>query len=495
MIKIEEKKYMVSPFKNKKILVVGLARSGTGAANLLSLLDANVTVTDSKPEKELKPFIKDLHESIEVVTGGNPEEIFNEADMIVVSPGVPMKISPLVHAKASGIPVVGELELAYRVMRSDFWKGRVAASEYTTPEFIGITGTNGKSTTTTLVDMMLKGSGLKTMLAGNIGNALSGELNRIIAEKEKVKINYIVTEISSFQLESIESFRPNIAAVLNITPDHLDRYESMDDYIEAKARIFENQIRGDVLVLNADDRETMELYRSRFKTESPAQPDVYFFSLKKEVEGMYLNGNDIFCNVSFQKEVKHEPLMNTGQMKIKGIHNIENAMAASLIGLLAGCSLDAVRKTLKAFGGLEHRLEFVHEAGGVQFINDSKGTNIGAVEKSLMSLEKVVLIMGGLDKGGDFSQLGEVVRERVKSLILIGEAKEKIANVLGEAARVYMAEDLNDAVETAISMATPGDSVLLSPGCASFDMFENFEDRGLRFKEAVLRLHRAGQED
>jgi UDP-N-acetylmuramoylalanine--D-glutamate ligase len=182
-------------------------------------------------------------------------------------------------------------------------------------------------------------------------------------------------------------------------------------------------------------------------------------------------------------------------MKIKGIHNVENAMAASLIGLLAGCSLDAVRKTLKDFDGLEHRLEFVHEAGGVQFINDSKGTNIGAVEKSLMSLENIVLIMGGLDKGGDFSQLGEVVRERVKSLILIGEAKEKIANVLGEAAHVYMAADLYDAVETAISMATPGDSVLLSPGCASFDMFKNFEDRGLRFKEAVRRLHRAGQQE
>ena len=458
-------------FRGKKILVVGLARSGTGAANLLSMAGAHVTITDKRSRSSLEEHINNLSADVRIVTDGNPEEVFNEADLILVSPGVPLYIPPLANARAMGIPVIGELELAYQ---------SVMSSEYSLPDFIGVTGTNGKSTVTTLIALMLKGAGRRTLLGGNIGNALTEEIQKIDSMPED-----IVAEISSFQLETIKEFRPKVAAILNITPDHLDRYENMQGYIDAKMRIFENQSEEDCLVLNADDYLIMELYEEK----KARMPKVFFFSRKKEVKGIYIRDEKIYCNIPLpSREIIDSSIISTHEIKIKGVHNIENAMAASLVAMLSGCPDKAVKDVLKSFPGLEHRLEFVEEINGVSYINDSKGTNVGAVAKSLEGLENVVLIMGGLDKGGDFPVLREMIKNKVKLLVLIGEAKKKIAQALGDTVRNIEVNDLNEAVKVSTANASKGDVVMLSPGCASFDMFADFEERGRRFKEAVRKL-------
>lgn len=490
MISVAEEKMK---FRDRKILVVGLARSGRGAANLLSAAGAHVTVTDKRSRNSLKEYIEELLPEVRIVTDGNPEEIFNEADMILVSPGVPLDIPPLTYAKSKGIPVIGELELAYQSVKSNEFRimsskvspdGSLTGTHYSLPAFIGITGTNGKSTVTTLIDLMLKGAGKMTLLGGNIGNALTEEIQKIDSMPE-----YIVAEISSFQLETIKEFRPKVAAILNITPDHLDRYEGMRDYIDAKAKIFENQTGDDYLVLNADDPLIMELY----DVKKAEMPKVFFFSREKEVEGIYLKGENIYSNLPDSKGVPpyaptKKELIKADEIRIKGVHNIENAMAASLVALLSGCSDKAVKDVLKRFSGLEHRLEFVKEINGVSFINDSKGTNVGAVAKSLEGLEKVLLIMGGLDKGSDFSVLRDLIERKVKLLILLGEAKEKIERAAGDAVETVKVNSLREAVEVSMANASKGDVVLLSPGCASFDMFTDFEERGRKFKEAVKEL-------
>ncbi len=500
-------------FRDKNIVVVGLARSGTGSANLLSELGAKVIITDSKPSNMLEANIKKLLPSVKVITDGNPQEIFDTADLIVISPGVPLNIPPLERAKIKGIPVIGELELAYQIIQGlgirgqgSIKKDKANISSLTpyplppTPSFIGITGTNGKSTTTTLVDLMLTEGGFNTLLGGNIGIALTEEILKagisdqglgISKEKDPSRItphslpDYIVTEISSFQLETIKEFRPRIAALLNITPDHLDRYENIQEYVDAKARIFENQASGDFLVLNADDPLVMEVRSEKLEVRSE-KPDIFYFSRRREVEGIYLKDEIIYCNLShLSLPTSHFPLISQNEIKIQGVHNIENAMAASLIALLAGCSFDAVRKVLEEFPGLEHRLEFVSEIRGVKFINDSKGTNVGAVAKSLEGFNNVVLIMGGLDKGSDFSVLKDLVRQKVKALVLLGKAKDKIVKALGDVTEIFMTDSIVSAVELSLSKASEGDVVMLSPGCASFDMFQDFEDRGRKFKEAV----------
>lgn len=497
MIVVEEEKQ--NKFKDKKVLVIGLARSGTGAANLLSGLGARVAVTDNKSRSALEAQIAKLSPSVEIITDGPPLDVFDDAELIVISPGVPLNIAPLVYAKEKGVPIIGELELAYQAVRSD--ESGVMNTE-TELAFIGVTGTNGKSTTTTLIDLMLKESGLSSLSGGNIGNALTEEILNMqqTYRGERLfvpaNIEYIVAEISSFQLETVSEFKPKIAVILNITPDHLDRYDSLDEYIAAKARIFENQSSDDYLVLNADDQRTMELYDSKFKIQNSRLPKVRFFSLEKEVEGIYLRDGLIHCNLhtsGLRKGVlPYAPakleLIKADDIRIQGVHNLENAMAASLVALIAGSSYDAVRAVLKNFPGLEHRLEHVDEINGVTFINDSKGTNVGAVVKSLESFDNATLIMGGTDKGGDFTTLREIVKRKVKHLILLGEAKEKIARELGELTETFKVSDLEEAVKVSMSKASPGDVVLLSPGCASFDMFDNFEQRGNTFKELVHKI-------
>ena len=473
--------------KGKNVTVVGLARSGTGAANLLAELGARVTVTDTKTGEELRDFVPRLNPAIEIALGSHPEDIFLSAGMVVVSPGVPLGIPPILRAKSKGVPILGELELAYQV---------VTYGSYDPPNrpllkggkggFLAVTGANGKSTTTALLDFMMKKGGFKTILGGNIGNALTEEILKIIGSRETV--DYIVAEVSSFQLESIKDFRPKVAAIVNITPDHLDRYHSLEEYSAAKARVFENQREDDFLVLNRDDPETMKLYNSKFKIQNSKLPRCFFFSRKQEVEGLYLKNGMVSCNLS-QLASRPFPIIKAEEIKIKGVHNLENAMAASAMALLAGCPLEAVIDSVKEFPGLEHRLEFVRELGGVLYFNDSKGTNVGAVVKSLESFSMpVILIAGGRDKAGDFSQLRDLVRERVKALILIGEAGEKIKKVLGDLKDTVMAKDLKDAIHRARTLAERGDTVLLSPACASFDMFANFEDRGRQFKGIVREM-------
>ena len=481
-------------FKNMKVLVAGLARSGTGAANLLSLLGADVTIIDRKSGSSLKANIDRLNPSIKVITGENPESIFTGSDLIVVSPGIPLNIPLIVKARVQGALIIGELELAYRVvMGSAPVLLPIANSPFPIPHspspvFIGITGTNGKSTVTTLVNLMMRRSGFRTLLGGNIGNALTEELFKMISGGEEISIDHIVAEISSFQLESIEEFRPKVAAILNITPDHLDRYSNIEEYIDAKLRIFENQQAGDFLILNADDPVLMQMGTEKLEVRSE-KPKTLYFSRQGEVEGIYFKDGMIYANSPcFPFPTSHLPLLSQDELKIKGLHNLENAMAASAVALASGCSYEAVADVLKDFPGLEHRMEFVEEFNGVRFINDSKGTNVGAVVKSLESFNKVVLIMGGLDKGGDFIGLRSLITEKVRALILLGRAKEKISDALGDITETLYVNDIKEAVKVSLSKASPGDVVLLSPGCASFDMFADFEDRGRKFKEAVREV-------
>ncbi len=449
--------------KGKKVVVVGLARSGVGAANLLHEFGASVTVTDKKKPEELGPYIEELRPGIQSYLGGHPPGLFEEADLIVISPGVPLSIAPLKAASERGVTIIGELELAYKVVG-----GKTA--------FLAITGTNGKSTATSLLDTMLNKGGITTLLGGNIGNALTKALT------EKVSADFIVAEVSSFQLETVHDFKPKGAAILNITPDHLDRYASMSDYIDAKCRIFLNQDREDFIVLNADDPMTAEIIKRIAKQRGRVGPHIFYFSRKKEIAGAwYKNGV-----INFDLPGLSSFTLDPSSFRIRGVHNIENAMAASVMALLSGCDPGAVSAALAEFPGLEHRLEFVREIDGVSFINDSKGTNVGAVVKSLESFNvPVVLIAGGRDKDGDFTQLRSLVRERVRALILIGEAGDKIRKALGDSTRIIMEDSLDSAVKEARGIASPGDIVLLSPACASFDMFRDFEHRGRRFKELV----------
>ncbi len=466
--------------KGKNILIFGLGRSGAGAANLLSRYGAEVTVTDKKTGDELKNYMDMLSPSVRLCLGGHPSSL-NGTDLIVISPGVPSDIEPVLKARQMGIKVIGELELAYQIVASG---GAGVPST-----FLAVTGTNGKSTTTTLLDLMLRRAGFRTVLGGNIGNALTEEIHKTIVGGQA--IDCVVTEVSSFQLESIEEFKPRVAAILNITPDHMDRYRSMDEYREAKAKIFMNQDEGDFLVLNADDPETMKVISKELKMKSE-KPKIFYFSRTKEVEGVYFKDGKVYCNLPDTSPLtSHSSLIIADEIRIKGVHNMENAMASAAMALLAGCPADAVVNALRDFPGLEHRLEFVREIDGVRFINDSKGTNVGAVMKSIEGFsEPIILIAGGRDKAGDFTPLIPLIREKVKALILIGEASLRLQEAFGRLTRTVMASDMGDAVGIAREMANSGDIVLLSPACASFDMFRDFEDRGRRFKDAVMGLDR-----
>ena len=462
--------------RGKKVLVIGAARSGIGAANILTQLGAHVTITDRKQEGDLLLLHK-VSVPVKRVLGRYSD--VNGTDLIVVSPGVPLDIEPLKDARVKGIEVIGELELAYRLIKE---REDLGLSE---AEFLAVTGTNGKSTTTTLLNLMLRESGFETILGGNIGNALTEELEKFLSQKVS-SINYIVTEVSSFQLESIVNFRPKVATILNITPDHLDRYSTMEDYSDAKAAIFSRQHSSDFIVLNRDDEAVMRLYESRlrFKEDSPS---VFFFSRNRDVRGLYFYAGKVICNIP--ELSLHEELIDARDIMIKGLHNLENAMAASLMAILSGCELEPLRRVLRNFRGLEHRLEFVRELEGVRYINDSKGTNVGAVIKSLEGFkEPVILIAGGRDKAGDFTLLRPLVREKVKCLILIGEAREKMRRALGDLTETVLTSSLDEAVNYARTKASRGDVVLLSPACASFDMFHDFEDRGRQFKDIVKRL-------
>jgi UDP-N-acetylmuramoylalanine--D-glutamate ligase len=441
-------------FKDKRVTVVGMARSGVAAARALDALGARVTITDKKPLADLAEQMKGLNGGrIVVEAGGHPERIFLETDLIVISPGVP-KIAPLQKAREQGVPVISELELAWQLSESPY---------------IGITGTNGKSTVTTLVGLMLAKAGKKALVAGNIGNALTEDVSQLKGQ------DWIVAELSSFQLEDIASFRPRIAAILNVTQDHLDRYHDLTEYGEAKARVFMNQQKDDVLVLNFDDPEVKAFAKRTAATVIP------FSRLLRFNPGACLQEGHLVFN--------NQRIIRSDEIRIKGVHNLENALAAAALSITAGADIASVAAVLKDYPGLEHRLEFVRKRNGVTYINDSKGTNVGAVVKSVEGFtHPVILIAGGLDKGSDFSPLYNLFAEKVKLLILIGKAADKMEEVLGSATETVRAASLEEAVRIAAEQAELGDVVLLSPACASFDMFKDFEDRGRKFKDAVKKL-------
>jgi UDP-N-acetylmuramoylalanine--D-glutamate ligase len=446
-----------------RAVVIGLGRSGVGAANLLAARGMDVTVTDNRGKEVLAAYAARLAPGVRVALGGHPEGLAAGADLVVVSPGVPLDIPFVAEARAHGARVIGELELG--------WEGVGGVPVY------AVTGTNGKSTTATLLHLMLSEGLGRAVLGGNIGVALTGLMDEVRGAQA------VVVEVSSFQLEAVETFRPRGALVLNVTPDHLDRYGGaggMDAYRAAKARIAENQGAGDFLVLNADDPECMKI-GAGLPTNGP---EVLLFSRRAAVRGVFARAGDIV--VSLDGEAR---LMGAGEVRIRGAHNLENAMAAAAAALRAGCSPEVVARVLREFPGLEHRLEFVREVDGVEYVNDSKGTNVGAVVKSLEGFDRpVVLIAGGRDKAGEFAALRDAVRGRVRALVLIGEAAGKIEAALGDLAPCHGAGSMEEAVARARRLAAPGDAVLLSPACASFDMFRDFEDRGARFKGAVWAL-------
>ncbi len=444
--------------QGKRVLVVGMARTGIATAKFLKSKGSLVTTTEAKPEEEMREAVRELNGmDISTEWGGHRTETFLDQDMIVVSPGVDLSIEPIRKALEKKVRVISEIELAYHFIQAPI---------------ISVTGTNGKTTTTMLIGEMLKEDGRKVGVGGNVGEPL------ILFADGRDRWEVLVVEISSFQLEAIEDFRPRISVLLNITEDHLDRYPSYAEYIKAKVRIFANQNSGDLAVLNRDDPIVMQF------GEELRGKKVFFSLSEKLKEGAFLDGQSILLKLGGREE-----RYSLAKAPLKGIHNVENMMAAVTTARSFGCSKKAVRVVLNRFEGLEHRLEFVREVGGVRFYNDSKGTNVGSVVKSLQSFsEPVILIAGGKDKNGDLSPLAELIEQRVKLLVLIGEASERMNRELGGLTETAMAKTLEEAVLLAHQKAKAGEVVLLSPACSSFDMFKDYKERGRVFKEAVKHL-------
>ncbi|HEY4709814.1 MAG TPA: UDP-N-acetylmuramoyl-L-alanine--D-glutamate ligase [Candidatus Acidoferrales bacterium] len=442
----------------KRVLVVGLARTGVAVSLFAAAYGARVTATDEKPESALGETAARLRANgVKLELGGHPPAAFFEQDLIVVSPGVPASLPQLVLAQVAGIPVWGDIELAWRFLR-----GTVVA----------ITGSNGKTTTTSLVTHILETAGVPTLVGGNIGAPL------ISLVESSTDSTVTVVEISSFQLETIQAFRPEIGVLLNLTPDHLDRYASFEQYAAAKMRLFENQLDRDFAILNADDPEVTK--------RMPSRSHVLWFSRQKRVaEGAFLLDDQIM----FRHEGSQIAVARRSAIPLRGEHNIENVLAACAAAYLAGAEPAGISEGVKTFRGVEHRLEFAGEKGGVGFYNDSKATNVDAALKAIEAFPgPLVVILGGKHKGSAYTPLREALRARGRVALLIGEAAEKIALDLGDVLPCVQAGTLDHAVGLAADRARPGDVVLLAPACSSFDQFESYEQRGREFKELVARL-------
>ncbi len=451
---------------NKRVLIVGLGRSGVASALFLKARGAQVTVSDAKSQDELKEEIpRLLDHGIVVETGGHGERTFRGQDLIVVSPGVPVDAPPLVQARALGETVIGEIELA-----SSFLPGPIVA----------ITGSNGKTTTTALAGQIVAAGGFAAVVGGNIGTPAISLVERATPGA------IAVLEVSSFQLETIQAFRPKVAVVLNITPDHLDRHRTFAAYTDAKARIFENQQADDSAVLNADDLTCVQLAgRTRAR--------VFWFSRKREVEnGAWVRESRIV----FQDSAGQREILPVSEIPLKGAHNVENVLAAVCVGAVLGCEPERIGKAIHDFKSVEHRLEYVATIRGVEYYNDSKATNVDATTKALESFPRNIhLILGGKDKGSDYSVLNDLLRQRVKRVYTIGAAAAKIEAQIEGAAEVVRTETLDVAIKRAAAVAQPGDIVLLAPACASFDQFQNYEHRGKVFKEVVAMLAEQAREN
>lgn len=449
-------------FKNKPVLVLGAGKSGIATSCFLAGKGAAVVLADMKPEDAFDNGLDDLHQlGVKTVFGSYPEITPDLYQLVVASPGVPLTVPPVVKAKALGIPVTGELELAWRFTRSPV---------------VAITGTNGKTTTTALLGEMFKHAGRKTLVAGNIGTPLVDLVENYGPE------DIIVAEVSSFQLETTSSFQPRVGAVLNLTPDHLDRHGTMENYTAAKTKIFEYQRPSDFTVLNYDHSLTANLGH-----KSPGQ--VIFFSrqhiLKK---GVFVYRGEIVARL-FDDQM--QVILPVSEVAIPGAHNLENALAAVACALAIGLEATVAAESLQMFAGVPHRLEFAGEINGVRYINDSKGTNPEASIKALEAFDDpIILIAGGRNKGSDFTSLARKIKEKVKAVIVLGESAGELARAAREngCGRVLRIKELREAVLLAHQEARPGEIVLLSPACASWDMFSSYEERGNLFKQVVQDL-------
>jgi len=446
--------------KKKKVTVVGLGNSGFNAAVLLKSVGAISRVTDSGDTADIRKNAAKLKaKGIACEYGAHTLDFIKGSSLVVVSPGVPDSSAAIQWAVKDRIPIIGEMELGYR-----FCKGRI----------IAITGTNGKTTVTTLIGEMMKDAGFDTVVCGNIGNSLCGEIKRIKGK------TVVVMEVSSFQLERIQYFKPHIAIILNITNDHLDRYGNFEDYFRAKLKIYANQDRHDRLVLNYDAENLRHL-------KSLPRSKVLFYGKNNSRCAAYVDAGTIVCRVGAEKR----NVCAVSDLRLKGLHNLENVIGSSLAAFLAGAGTDSMRRTIRRFRGIHHRFETVDIIGGVEYINDSKGTTVDSTLRALESCDKpVILIAGGRDKESDFTVIRDAVKKKVKSLVLIGEARKKIGKALGGVVRAREGRDLRDAVAIAGSLARSGEIVLLSPMCASFDMFKNYEHRGDVFVKEVNALRR-----
>ncbi|SKC78836.1 UDP-N-acetylmuramoyl-L-alanine--D-glutamate ligase [Maledivibacter halophilus] len=448
--------------KDKNVLVVGMAKSGIPTVKVLSSLGANITVNDIKTEENLKNILDEIaHLCDDIVLGVHPERI-EKYDLIVLSPGVPTDLVFLKKAKKENIEIIGELELAYRLSKG---------------KYLAITGTNGKTTTTALVGEIFKNASLKTFIVGNIG------LAAISKALETTDDTFLITEVSSFQLETIEKFKPRISAILNITPDHLNRHKTMENYIEAKANIFMNQEENDLVILNYDNDITRNL-------ASKANCRVIFFSRKEILkEGVYVQGGNIIVKDNDDIDI----ICKTNDIYIAGNHNLENALAAVAFAYYSGINIDIIKYTLNSFKGIEHRTEFVCEIDGIKFYNDSKGTNPDASIKAVEGLKgPLVLIAGGMDKGGLFDEFVASFNNKVRALILLGETAYKIKETAEKYGfkNIYIVKNMEEAVNVAYKNAKKNDTILLSPACASWDMYESYEVRGRHFKDCVGKIRR-----
>jgi UDP-N-acetylmuramoylalanine--D-glutamate ligase len=445
--------------KNKKITIIGAVRSGIGAAKLIKKVGGIPFVNDMADEKHIKEFVVELkEENIKFETGGHTERVY-DCEMIVVSPGVPNDAPVLINARKNHISLISEVELSYQ-----YCKGNI----------IAITGTNGKTTTTSLCGHVFNQCGCNTFVAGNIGLAFS-EIALDVEENE-----FVALEVSSFQLDLVDKFKPKVAMILNITPDHLNRYdENIDKYAASKQKIYKNQDSGDYLILNKDNGAVLK-YLKDHKSKS------FYFSLNDELDNGCFKENE---KIHFKKNGKETFSCNVSDIKIKGEHNLANAMAVICAAKIFKLDNHKIIKALQAFDGVEHRLELVREIDGVKFFNDSKATNVDSVWYALKSFnEPILLILGGQDKGNDYEQIKVLAIERVKKIYAIGSSAEKIFNFFHSLVKVEIKKSIEDVITAAINEAREGDVVLLSPACASFDMFDNYEHRGEVFKKAVNSL-------
>jgi UDP-N-acetylmuramoylalanine--D-glutamate ligase len=447
--------------EGRKALVLGAGRSGQASAAFLAERGAVVALHDRKPVLEWSESARSLKEKFNVglIGGDIPSWLLDQIDLVVISPGVPTGVVPARYVDRKDGEVIGEVELAYR-----FLKGRL----------VGITGSNGKTTTTSLIGAILKDAGITSQVGGNIGVPL------LSLAGSSVEDGWTVAELSSFQLETIVDLRPNVGICLNVTPNHMDRYDLFTDYAAAKHRLFMNQTSEDVAILNADNEITAS-WAAGLKAH------VVLFSTSRELgEGLFLRGNELVSRSGNSERV----LALRNEMKLRGLHNVENVLAALAAGLACGADPESMRQTLKEFNAVEHRLEFVSSFGGVEFYNDSKATSVDATLKALEALAgdmggQIVLILGGLGKNAPYDPLKELVETRVRKLVLIGEDADNIQSQLGGSAETVRAGSMADAVREGFSAAEAGDVVLLAPACASFDMFESFEHRGTMFKQEV----------